>query len=220
VSSNQTVSRVIEAISQPAKRATAVKTTTRLAPFALLVVTLLATAACESATDRTDGGGVLLTITDFDGLPEEVSVNNPQGGLCSSGQPLGCLVEVESLTLRNTLKDPTGVSSPLMDVQLKSYRVTFSRRDRGTRLPPVLVEGIFGITPAGGNNTINNLRLLTAEQLLSPPLSDLLFANGGVDDETGSTVIPLNVGLQFFGETLSGDAVATEVESFTLFMAP
>jgi hypothetical protein len=207
--------------SQPAMRTIAVKTTTKLAHTLLLAVLLLAAAACEQRTDRVDGGGVLLTISDFDGLPEEVSVNNPQGGgTCSSASPLNCVVQVESLTIRSTSRDPTGVTGPLMDVQLKSYRVTFTRRDRGQRVPPVLVEGIFGITPVNGTNTINNLRLLTAEQLLSPPLSDLLFVNGGVDDETGSTVIPLNVNLQFFGETLSGDDVATEVESFTLFMAP
>lgn len=191
----------------------------KLAQSGLLAAVLLGAFACEAKTDRQDSGGVLLTISDFDGLPEEVSVNTPQGRTCSASAPSGCFVQVEELTLRNTVKDPTGTSSSLMDVQLKSYTVAFSRRDTGRRTPPTLVEGIFGITPANGTNTINNLRLLTAEQLLAAPLSDLLFANGGVDDETGATVIPLNVHVRFFGETLSGDDVASDTETFALFLS-
>jgi hypothetical protein len=48
----------------------------------LLVIGLL---GCESRTDRTDGGGVLLSITDFDGLPIAVSVNFA-GGFVQVGE--------------------------------------------------------------------------------------------------------------------------------------
>ena len=47
----------------------------------LLFVSLMAVGllACESRTDRTDGGGVILSISDFDGLPIFVSVNSTTG---------------------------------------------------------------------------------------------------------------------------------------------
>ena len=42
------------------------KTTMRLILVAVVAVTVI---ACETSTDRTDSGGVLLSISDFDGLP-------------------------------------------------------------------------------------------------------------------------------------------------------
>ena len=50
------------------------KQTRPLAIWAILAMAL-ALAGCESRTDQVDGGGVLLSITDFDGLPAQVSVN-------------------------------------------------------------------------------------------------------------------------------------------------
>ena len=48
----------------------------RVIAIGLLAVSL---AACESRTDRTDGGGILLSISDFDGLPIAISVNSSTG---------------------------------------------------------------------------------------------------------------------------------------------
>lgn len=192
----------------------------KLASTGLLAVALLGAWSCEKETDRTDGGGVLLTITDFDGLPAEVSVNNPSGATCSATNPGACVVTVESVTIRSTVKDPSGTTGPLMDVQITSYQVTFSRRGPGNRVPPALVNGLFGLVPVGGTDTYENLRLLGPEQLLNRPLRDLLFINGGVDSETGSNVISLNVTWRFFGRTLSGDEVATQPVTFTVDFVP
>jgi hypothetical protein len=201
-------------------RTNTVMTTSKLAKSGLLALVLLVAWSCEKATDRTDAGGVLLTVTDFDGLPAEVSVNAPAGATCSVSSPGGCVVSVESVTLRNTPKDPTGVTSALMDVSITSYQVSFSRRGPGTRLPPTLINGMFGIAPVGGTEEFNNLRVLGPEQMLNRPLADLLFLNGGIDDETGSNVISLNVTWQFFGETLSGDDVASQPVTFTIDFVP
>ena len=51
-------------------------------------------------------------------------------------------------------------------------------------------------------------------------LEDLLFANGGFDQETGSRTISLNARLRFFGRTLSGKAVESGPAYFTLDMVP
>ena len=165
--------------------------------------------ACESRTDRTDSGGVLLSVTDFDGLPIGISVNST-GGFVSVGE----------VTISNFAKDPTGVVSDLMNVEIQSYEVTFTRADSGTRVPPKLVRGLFGAVPVGGTLVIEGLPVVDADQLGNPPLSDLLFQNGGFDKETGSTTIKLNLLLRFFGRTLSGDEVESDTAAFTIDFSP
>ena len=175
----------------------------------LVILLAVGLTACESRTDRTDGGGVLLSISDFDELPISVSVNSA-----------GTVVQVGEVTLSNVVKDPDLAPSSLMNIEIRSYEITFSRGDTGTRLPPKYVEGLFGVVPAGGTTVYNNLPILGPDQLRNPPLSDLLFQNGGFDKETNDTKIILNLHLRFFGRTLSGDAVASEPANFTLSIFP
>lgn len=172
-----------------------------LTPLLLLLVF----AGCETSTDKVDSGGVILSITDFDGLPIRVSV----GG---SGE----LVQVETLSVDNVIKDPNGVGSALMNVELQSYEVIYTRADSGSRVPPKLVAGIFGVAPAGGNLTLDNLPVMAAEQFSTAPLLDLYPVNGGIDSETGDSVVTLNLSLQFFGRTLSGDAVISQPARWTI----
>jgi hypothetical protein len=158
---------------------------------------------CNQRTDR-DEGSVILTLSSFDGLPIRVSVNS------------GDLVQVEELTLSNVPKDPNGITSNLQDIELQTYEVTFTRADTGTRIPPARINGIFGNVPVNGEDTIENLDILGIDQLANPPLSDLLFQNGGFDSETGSAVIQLNVHLRFFGRTLSGDSISSNTVSWLI----
>jgi hypothetical protein len=182
------------------------KTFTRTALVAMVAVGLL---ACEARTDRHDDGGIILSVDTFDGLPVTFSMNTG-----------GSLVQVDSLTIRNVAKIPNGTISPLMDVELTTYQVTYKRLDNGTRTPPTLVTGIFGTVPVNGNDQIQNLPVLTAVQLFNKPLSDLLLANGGLDSETHSTVIPIEVQLVFFGRTLSGDDVRTQTVTWRIDFTP
>ena len=89
-----------------------------------------------------------------------------------------------------------------------------------SRVPPTLVRGLFGIIPAGGVFTVENLPVLAPEQFDVPPLVDFFFQNGGFDKETGSNEIVLNFHLRFFGRTLSGDAVDTAPGNFTVTVTP
>lgn len=179
---------------------------TRFIALGLLAVSLL---GCESRTDRTDGGGVLLSITDFDGLPITLAVNSSNGFL-----------QVGEIQITNVVKNPDIVGSILMNVEIESYEVTYSRGDTGTIVPPTLVRGLFGVVPVNGVFTVENLPVLAPEQFNVPPISDLLFVNGGFDKETGSRQIVLNFHLRFFGRTLSGDAVQTAPASFTVTVTP
>ncbi|HKI85980.1 MAG TPA: hypothetical protein VKA53_04465, partial [Thermoanaerobaculia bacterium] len=141
-----------------------------------LIGLLLSLVGCPRRTSRTDSGGVLLSLTKFDALPVGVSVNG-QGGYLQIGK----------LTLQNVPADPNGTTSSLMNVELDSYSVTFSRADQGTRVPPKLVEKAFGVVPVGGTDELDNFVMMSPDQFDNPPLSDLFYANGGYDKETGST---------------------------------
>jgi hypothetical protein len=171
----------------------------------LLIVPVLAAASCRSRTDRSEGT-VLLSVSDFNGLPFAVSV---------SDQPP---FTIEQITLRNTAKDPAGSTTALQDVELRSYEVVFRRRDTGTRVPPPAVQGVFGIVPVNGTTDLVNIPFMFSDQVLSQPLRDL--RDFGIDRETGTAVVVLDVAMRFFGRTLSGDEVATEPAVFTIEVRP
>ena len=182
---------------------------TRFIALGLLAVSLL---GCEGRTDRTDGGGVLLSISDFDGLPILLAVN--------SVDPTFSFLQIGEVQITNVVKNPDIVGSILMNVEIESYEVTYTRGDSGTIVPPIFVRGLFGVVPVSGVYTVENLPVLAPEQFNVPPISDLLFENGGFDKETGSRQIVLNFHLRFFGRTLSGDAVETAPASFTVTVTP
>lgn len=164
---------------------------------------LLGALGCESRAHKTDSGGVIIVISDFNGLPAEVSVSSTD------------VVTIDSLTLRSIVANQqNSTSSDLMDVELTSYEVTFTRGDTGTRVPPALVQQSLLYVPAGGTSDVGNLRILQSPQLTNLPLSDL--ANFGFDRETGSTVVVLNIRLRFFGRTLGGRELETAPRSFTV----
>jgi hypothetical protein len=168
--------------------------TLNLALASILVLGLL---ACEQRTDRTDGGGVLLTFGQID-WAAVYSVGTSVGGGGAT---------IDTVTLVSVVKNPAGVTSSLMDVELQSFEVSFRRADTGTRLPPVLVRTFPGVIPVNGTLTISGMFFMLEGQLENPPLSDLLVINGGVDQETGAESILLDVSIVFFGRTLSGDEV-------------
>lgn len=183
----------------------------KVANLLLIVCLVVVFTACESRTDRTDSGGVLLSITDFDGLPIAVNVN----AALASG-----FVQMETVTIANVSANPNGDVSDLMNVEMVSYEVLYSRCDRGTRVPTKFVRGIFGVVPVGGTIDYDNLPIMGPDQLSTVPLSDLLFENGGFDKETDESKICLNFALRFFGRTLAGNGVETAPAFFTVEFTP
>lgn len=175
---------------------------------------LLLIAGCDSRLERTDGGGVLLSISDFDGVPIRVSVGTLRG---PAG--LGSL-QIGSLTIQSIVRDIEGDSSDLMNIEMTSYEVIFTRADNGTRVPPPLVEKIFGVVPAGGTLNYLNLPIMRSDQFDNPPLSDLFLERGGFDKETGRTSVLLNVSIRFFGRSIAGEAVDTPPARFTVEFVP
>ncbi len=177
------------------------KLTTRLLTLGSLVLLL---GACSSSDiDSVDSGGVILSITDFDGLPVVIS---------ASGTPNPTVIE--SLTITSVATNQEAGSSNLMNVEMQGIQVSYSRGDRGTRVPPAFIESIFGVAPVNGTLVRTNFPILKSDQFNSVPLSDLV--DFGVDRETNSEVIILNVTLRAFGRTLSGRNVQSNPATFTL----
>jgi hypothetical protein len=173
---------------------------TRKATAFLLLIVALSFAGCRSRTDRSEGT-VILSVSNFNQLPFQVSATN------------GPFI-IPSLTLANIPKDPTGTTSSLQTIELRRFEVVYSRRDTGRATPPILSESIFGNIAPGGTLVLNNQEFLTTNQTLNPPLLDLV--RRGVDSETGSTVVVLDVSMRFFGRTLAGDDVVSQPASFTI----
>jgi len=172
----------------------------------LLAVLVLAVTSCRSRTDRSEGT-VLLTISDFDGLPSVISLRSQQPPFV-----------IDQITIRNINKDPAGNTSELQAVELRSIEVRFVRRDSGTRVPPTNVQAVFGIVPVDGSAVRTNFPILTSDQVLSQPLKDL--RDFGRDTETGTTVVLLDVIMRVFGRTLSGDDIVSDPARFTLEVRP
>jgi hypothetical protein len=170
----------------------------------LLCALLLAAVGCRSRTDESEGT-VILSVSDFDGLPVAISAT------------LGPF-QIEELTLANVAKSPSAPTGDLQTIELRSYEVTYRRLDSGTRTPPTLVEGLFGNVPVGGTSVYNNLPFMKTAQLAAQPLLDL--GSLGRDPETGSAVIPLRVTMRFFGRTLAGDDIVSNAASFDIDVAP
>ena len=170
---------------------------------AIAALPCLAVAGCSSSDiDDTDTGGVILVVSDFGTLPLGHSLST------------GGLMQIDSITVRSVVADPAGPSSELMTIRLLGYEVTYRRRDSGTRLPRGFIESVFGSITPNGTLVLNGLNMLVPDQFNATPFSDLLRT--GVDSETGSAVVVLDINIRFFGETLGGRAVTSEVAPFTV----
>jgi len=181
----------------------------RLARTFGIALAVLAIMGCNARTDKTGGGGVLLSIQDFGTLPLIISA--------SAGYAAGA-EQIDSITVQSVVKNPDQGTSDLMKVELDSYQVTYTREDTGSRVPPRLVEYIFGSVDPGGSYVLQNGPYMRLDQLNNQPLKDLREL--GIDPETGSQVIRLKVGIQFFGRTISGQSVQSNIAYFSLEVTP
>lgn len=175
--------------------------------WSFLVVVLLTVGMLGCPTSgnlsKTDSGGVYLSVTDFDGLPVGVSV--------SGVLAIGGFLQVDELTLTSIVTNQVQPTSSLMNVEIERYEVGFKRADLGTKTPQPTVRGLFGTVAPNSDTKYDNLVIMTSEEFTNPPLRNLLPEFGGVDPETGSEAILLNLELKFFGQTLNGTKVETRV---------
>ena len=168
----------------------------------LLLALAFVVLGCEQRTEETDTGGVLLEVEFMDSV-FRVGVEESE------------VVVIPTININSIVAEPGGTTSSLMDVQLRSYEVTFARADTGSRVPPPFFFNVVGTVPVGGSLVLSNTPIMSTEQTRSPPLSDLLIASGGFDRETGQTIIRLNVTFTAYGTTLTGTSVASQPRTQT-----
>ncbi len=168
----------------------------------LVVASLLFVLGCNERTDEADNGGVLLEVQ-FTSTLLRVGVEETE------------TLNIPTITINSVVANPSAGTSSLMDVQLRTLEVTFSRADSGTRVPPPYFVNVIGTVPVGGSLVLSNFPVMSTEQTRVPPLSDLLIANGGFDRETGQTFIRLDMTFRAFGTTLTGTSVASQPRTQT-----
>lgn len=180
--------------------------------FGLLILLAVAVSSlgCDERTEQTDTGGVLLEV--------EFSANNVPFRFSVNGDVLDLQSAVAgTLTISSVIPNVENpATSSLMDVELEGLEFTYTRVDRGTRVPAPFYFNLLGTVPAGGTLSYNGMPILSIEQISNPPISDLLFENGGFDKETGETVITMNVWVRAYGRTLSGREVQSVPRPHTI----
>lgn len=172
----------------------------------LLPVLLLLALGCADP-EEVDTGGVVLQVELADSV-FRIGVNDQD------------TVAIPSIEITSIVPNASAGTSNLMNVQLDLYEVTYARADGGTRLPPPMVFKLSSVVPVGGQLTLSNFPVMTVDQMRVPPLSDLLFTNGGFDKETGATTIRIDITIVFFGRTLAGDEVSSVPRTQTLEFVP
>jgi hypothetical protein len=174
---------------------------------ALALAATLFVLGCQERTEQTDTGGVTLEV-EFRDSVLQISVNTTT------------TVQIPTIEIDSIVTRPNGDTSRLMDVELNTMEVVFTRADTGTRVPPPYVFNLVGVVPVGGTLTYTNLPIATGDQLGRVPLTDLRFANGGFDRETGNSYIKVNATVRFFGKTIGGRDIASVPRTQTFEFVP
>jgi hypothetical protein len=138
--------------------------------------------------------------------------------ICSSWdvQPGSGPVFIETTTFKSVLKKPADATT-FLDVELTDQYVYFKRVDGGREVPKMTHFAYHVLVPAGGSATLSNGRIIPPEDLLLPPFDRLYPENGGVDPDTGSSVIQIAAKIRWYGHTYSGDDLSTEFNMPLLF---
>lgn len=173
----------------------------------LALAAALVFVGCNDRVDDVDSGGVLLEV-EFEETVFRVPVNGTSA------------VQIDSVTINSIVVVPGGPSSALMDVQLETIEVVYSRADTGTRVPPPYYLNVISTVPANGTLTYSDLPIMSFDQLNRAPLSDLRFENGAVDRETGASVVKLFATVRAYGKTVSGKNVSSPPRTQTFEFVP
>ncbi|MBW3565216.1 MAG: hypothetical protein KY459_10865 [Acidobacteria bacterium] len=161
----------------------------------LTVAALMALAGCDDVARESSPVELVATVT-----PDVVQLVDLADPVCPD-----LVTVVVNAIAKNPLSEET-----FLDVRLTRMRVSYRRTDGGTLRPSSFVRTISGLVPIGGTASVNT-RVFQADATNEAPFAALMPSNGGVDPETGRRVVQMDVILEIFGETLSGENVATSV---------
>jgi len=164
-------------------------------------VSLAALPGCSTNTQGDSASPVFLA-GDFELLPLQKCVDDNSA------------LQFQTSVLRNRLKNPSVTSTQFLDVQIDNYVVVWKRVDGGTVASPTQTFPGDFIVPPNGQSTLQNYPYMSADDLLRPPLDQLFPFNGGVDKETGRAEIRQSGNVTWYGHTLSGQPVTSDVATF------
>ncbi|HUP66488.1 MAG TPA: hypothetical protein VM557_14550 [Thermoanaerobaculia bacterium] len=171
-----------------------------------LLIVLLAglTLSCQEVANTSSPVELLVTIS------ETLHVLDFADPNCGS---LGVI------TFRNLIKRPDIVTDPrFLDVRLTAYRVSYERTDGGTQVPAPFTRSLSLLIPAGGAATeLSTFIGFEPGVFNQAPFVALLPANGGKDPETGKHTVEMDLVVDFFGETLSGEDVSARARQRLTF---
>jgi hypothetical protein len=125
-------------------------------------------------------------------------------------------LQFSTTVLRNRLKNPGVTATQFLDVQIDQYIVVWRRIDGGTTASPRQTFGGNVIVPPNGTTTLTNYPFMSADSLIRPPLDQLFPFNGGIDKETGRVEIRQAGNVTWYGHTLSGQPVVSDVATFDM----
>jgi hypothetical protein len=179
----------------------------RKLPFPLSsVLAALAVAALPGCSTNTQGDSAspVFLVGDFTTPPVSVCVN--------SLTPL----TITTTTVQNRLKNPTVTSLQFLDVQVEKYTVVWRRIDGGTIASPTQDFAGGFLVPPNGSTALTDYPYMSADSLQRPPLDQLFPFNGGIDKETGRQEIREAGSVTWYGHTLSGQPVTSDVATFDM----
>jgi hypothetical protein len=180
---------------------------------ALAALTVAAIPGCSTNTQGDSASPVFL-VGAFSGnfVPNSACVN--------TNLPL----TVKTTTVSSRLKNPNVASLQFLDVHVDKYTVVWGRIDGGTKASPTQDFVATGfLVPPNGSGTCTDCPYMTFDNLQRPPLDQLFPFNGGVDKETGRQQIRESANVTWYGHTLSGQPVTSDVAVFEvefLYCAP
>jgi hypothetical protein len=172
----------------------------------LVAIAALALSALPGCSTNTQGDSAspVFLFGSFTLMPLTVNV--------ASNAP----VQFSTTILTSRLKNPSATSLQFLDVQVDQYIVVWSRVDGGTIAShSETFPGIITVPP-NGSSTLTNYPYMSADNLIRPPLDQLFPFNGGIDKETGRSEIRQAGRVTWWGHTLSGQPVTSDVATFGL----
>jgi hypothetical protein len=142
-----------------------------------------------------------------DGAPVELVVTNTQAiqRIDLNGGP-GCDANIGTINMEVIPKN-SEADGDFNQVRVNRYRVSYQRTDGGTLVPRPFVRSVDTLISVGGTAQLQEIVLFEQDVLFNAPFPALLPNNGGRDPETGRPVVQMDVIVEVFGQTLSGDRV-------------
>lgn len=181
----------------------------KLSLSVLAVLATLGVAALPGCSTNTQGdsGSPVFLVGNFQLLPLRINVASNAD------------VQFSTTIISNRLKNPVATSLQFLDVHIDKYTIVWARLDGGRTASPTQDFAGNVIVPPNGSATLTNYPYMSAGNLILPPLDQLFPFNGGIDRETGRSEIRQAGKVTWYGHTLSGQPVTSDVATFDLIFS-